>query len=92
MIEGHGCKRGYVHAEAEMTQPLRMLTSTVPIRNASLRMLPVISAEPIPKAKIGECLDMLSGIEMESPVQAGDIIVKNICGCNVDIVASRSLG
>jgi CxxC motif-containing protein len=54
-------------------------------------MLPVISTEPIPKAKIGECLNLLNEVAVESPIRAGDIVVQNICGCNVDIVASRSL-
>ncbi|MDR2482754.1 MAG: DUF1667 domain-containing protein, partial [Treponema sp.] len=51
-----------------------------------------ISAGELPKAKLGECLALLYRLEVEAPLRHGDVIVKDICGTGVDVVAARSLG
>ena len=68
-----------------------MVTTTVKIRNAILPRLPVISEGEVPKGKLKECLNDLYQISVEAPVRCGDIIVKNICGTGVNILAARTM-
>ena len=90
-VTGAACKRGIAYAERECTNPTRLVTSTVPIRGGNLRMVPVKTENAIPKSKIADCLHSLKGIELEAPVTIGDIVVKNVCGTGVDIVATRNV-
>ena len=89
--EGNTCKRGEEFALNEFTDPKRMLTSTIKVNNGVLKRLPVISSKEIPKRKIKECLDILYSVEISAPVKCGDVVVNDILGLGVDIVASRSL-
>jgi len=90
-VAGAACKRGVAYAERECTNPTRIVTSTVPVRGGDLRRVPVKTGNAIPKNKIAACLHSLKGIELEVPVKIGDIVVQNVCGTGVDIVATRNV-
>lgn len=90
-VTGNACPRGARYAEAEVTAPKRMLTTTVRIRGGFLPLLPVVSSDVLPKEKIAECAAYLHNIQIEAPVKAGDVVVTDILGTGVNIVASRSM-
>lgn len=90
-ITGHTCKKGREYAIKEVTDPTRMLTSTVKVKNGVLRRLPVRTSGEIPKKKVFSCMHLINGTEIEAPVEAGQVVVRNIGGTGVDIVASRSI-
>ena len=89
-VSGATCKRGVAYANEECTNPLRVVTSTVPVSGSSLKMFSVKTKSPIPKGLIFDCLKSLIGIEAKAPVRIGDIVVENVCGTGVDIVATRN--
>ena len=91
-VTGNTCPRGAKYAQDEVTAPKRMLTSTVRIAGGFLPMLPVVSKTAMPKGKVLECAEALRKVEAKAPVKAGDVIVANILGTGVDIVASRDMG
>jgi CxxC motif-containing protein len=88
---GFTCERGRAYAKSEVTAPQRVLTTTVKIHDGALRLLPVVSRQPLPKDKIAACVRCLASVEVEAPVKEGDIISGNILGLGVDIVASRDV-
>jgi CxxC motif-containing protein len=90
-ISGNRCKRGSAYAVEECTAPKRMLTTTVRISGGIHPLLPVKTKKAIPKALIRPCMEEIRGVQVSAPVRAGDIIVKNICGTGVDIIATRSI-
>jgi len=90
-VEGNTCKRGEKFAYNEHTDPRRMLTSTVKIEGGELPRLPVISNAEVPKRELKECLELLYGMEVKAPVKCGDVVMSDIRGLGVDIVASRSM-
>ena len=69
-----------------------MLTTTVRIRGGLLPLLPVVSANVLPKGKIADCVAFLRTVTVQAPVKAGDVIVPDILGLGVNIVASRDMG
>jgi CxxC motif-containing protein len=91
-VEGHECKRGEAYAIEEFTNPTRAVTSTVVIHNAYLPRLPVKTNQPIPKGLIFACMEEIAKVEVTAPVKMGDVIIENLLGTDIDVVASRSLG
>lgn len=90
-VSGNSCPRGEQYAINEMTNPLRTVTTTVSIVSNVYDRLPVITSSPVPKAKIMEVCKALKGAEVKAPIKMGDIVVENILGLNVNIVASKSI-
>lgn len=90
-VTGNTCPRGPKYAHDEVTAPKRMLTGTVRIQGGLLPLLPVVSKAMLPKEKILSCAAELRKITVTAPVAEGQIIVKNILGLGVDIVASRDM-
>ena len=56
-----------------------------------LPLLPVVSKTTLPKERILDCAAALRQIAVKAPVTEGQIIVENILGLGVDIIASRSM-
>lgn len=90
-VTGNKCERGVSYAVHEVTNPERVLTSTVVIEGGEHRRLPVKSNNPIPKPKLIEAVRLLDDVKVKSPIKLGDVIVPNILGTGVDIVATRTL-
>lgn len=90
-VKGNTCPRGVKYANDEITAPKRMLTSTVRIEGGLLPLLPVVSASVLPKESILDCAAYLRGVTVKAPVKTGDVVVKDILGLGVDIIASRDM-
>ena len=52
--------------------------------------LPVKSAEPIPKASMMEAMKEIRKKKVESPVFMGDVIIPNVAGTGIDIIAEKN--
>ena len=90
-VTGNTCPRGKQYAINEMTNPMRTLTTTVKIKGGLHEALPVITSCQIPKGKMFDVMKALKGVEVNAPVKVGDVIVKNVCGLEADIIASRTM-
>lgn len=91
IVKGNQCKRGEEYGILEMTNPTRVITSTIKINNAQLCRLPVKTNRAIPKDMNFKCMKLINSLEVDAPVRIGQIIVKDILGTGVDLVASRSM-
>ncbi|MCD8509768.1 MAG: DUF1667 domain-containing protein [Bacillus sp. (in: Bacteria)] len=92
LVTGNACKRGEKYGVEELTAPTRMVTTTVRIEGTHLPRIPVKTSKPIPKEKIFECMRLLNGVTVEAPVVCGDVVVENLFGLDIQVVASRSMG
>ncbi len=90
-VTGNTCPRGVKYANEELTNPTRMVTSTVVIKNARLTRLPVASRSPIPKDKINDVMAQINKVKVKAPIARDDVIIKNVARTGVDIIASRSM-
>ena len=86
-----GCSRGREYAIAEVSSPRRVVTTTVRLKNSKLRRLPVKTSRPFPKEKILALMEFLKSIEVEAPVKAGEAVVSNLLGEDIDLLATRSV-
>lgn len=90
-VTGNTCKRGEQHGINEFLNPMRMLTSTVAVTGGTLPRLPVITTGEVPKGRLRACLDEVYRARVAAPVRCGDVIIENLCGTGVDLVASRTM-
>ncbi|WP_298562900.1 DUF1667 domain-containing protein [uncultured Phascolarctobacterium sp.] len=90
-VTGNTCPRGPKYAHDEVVAPKRMLTSTVRVNGGLLPLVSVVSKNTLPKERILDCAAALRQVIIEAPVSEGQVIVENILGLGVDIVASRSM-
>ena len=90
-VTGNTCPRGEQYARNELTHPMRQLTSTVSIKNALYKRLPVILSGEIPKEKIFDVMEQIHKASIEAPVKIGDIVIADVCGLGVNVIASRSM-
>ncbi len=88
-IVGNTCKRGYDYAVAEVTNPVRTITSTIKLDNG--KMVSVKTDKPIPKNLIFRCMEEINKTTANSPVKIGDIIIENILGTGSNIVATKNI-
>lgn len=91
IVSGNSCPRGEKYAVDELTNPLRTLTTTLKIASVRYERLPVISSSPIPKDRIMDAVKALKNIEVKTPIKLGDVVVKNILGLDIDILASKTI-
>lgn len=90
-VEGNTCKKGAAYGVKEITCPSRTLTSTVKICGGTLCRLPVVTDGEIPKEKLFDAMKELNRVEVKAPVQRGDVILSNLAGTGIALVASRSI-
>lgn len=89
-VRGNSCPRGDAYARAEVTNPTRVVTTTVPVRGSDAeRVVSVKTAGDVPKDRVFDVVRALRGIEATAPVEIGDVILANAAGTGVDVVATK---
>lgn len=88
---GNACKRGFDYVQRELTDPRRMVASTVKVKGAIHPLVPVYTAAPVPKARIFELLQQLRQIELEAPVHMDQVVLENVLGEGINVLASRNM-
>ncbi len=90
-VSGNTCKNGEKYARKELTNPTRIVTTTVRVSGGTLAVVSVKTAADIPKNKIFDCVRQLRDLCVPAPVAMGDIVLKNVAGTGVDIVATKAV-
>lgn len=88
-VIGNTCKRGDDYARKEVTNPTRIVTSSVCVTGGVLPVVSVKTREDIPKGKIPEVMKALKAVTVEAPVNIGDVMLENVAGTGVDIIATK---
>lgn len=90
-VAGNTCKRGEQYAIKEITAPARTVTSTVKVLGGARPVVAVRTKTDIPKGKIFECMQAINAAEISAPVKIGDVVIENVCGTGVDVVAAAEV-
>ena len=90
-VTGNSCPRGAQYAKDEMTNPKRMITSIVRVKNRENMMVSVKTSTSIPKGKIFEVRAEIEKVSVNAPVHIGDIVIKDVLGTGSDIVATKEI-
>lgn len=87
-VSGNQCKRGEAYCRQEVSCPVRTVTSLVAVRGGEHPLCPVKTAQAVPKAKIPEVIAILRSLHAQAPVAMGDVLMHDIAGTGVDLVAT----
>lgn len=90
LVTGNACPRGEAYGKNELQNPVRVLTSTVRLTGARVPRLPVKSSAALPKGRLFEVMRLLDGVTAKAPVSCGTVLLRDVCGTGIDIVATKS--
>jgi CxxC motif-containing protein len=90
-VKGKICKKGKGYLQQEFREPMRILTTTVVVKNSASRRLPVRTAKAFPKKHLFKAMEQISRMSVEPPVRIGDVILPDLAGSGVDLIAADDL-
>ncbi len=90
-LEGYTCQKGEIYARKEVTNPTRIVTSTVLIEGGDKERLPVKTKNDIPKDKIFDVMKDIDAVVAKAPKKIGDVIIENVAGTGVEVIATRNI-
>ena len=90
-VSGNTCKRGITYAHDEITNPVRTICSTVRISGGIHTVIPVKTDKPISEKYKLEVVREINNIVLKSPVKMGDVIISDLFGTGVNMVAERDM-
>lgn len=80
-IKGNSCPRGIKYAKDELTNPQRMVTTTIMCDNGEL--LPVKTDRPVKKEDVFKVMEAVNKSVAHLPIKIKDVIIENVCGANI---------
>lgn len=90
-VEGNACPRGEAYAIKEATNPQRILMTVVLVEGGHLPTVSIKTTGPIPKKLVRRAIRALARLRLKAPIKRGDIVVRNLLGLGVDVVATRTV-
>jgi CxxC motif-containing protein len=91
-VENNRCDKGPEFAKKELTNPERMLTSTMRVYLGELPLVSVRSDQPVKKNELRALIKQLDNMVVPAPVFSGQIIVSALGENKVNIIATRTIG
>jgi CxxC motif-containing protein len=85
-VEGNSCNRGESFAINEAADPRRILTTTM--RTTSGGLVPVKTNIPLKRGMLFDIMKAVNAATVKEPVDIGDVLIKDVLGSGVDIVAT----
>ena len=85
---GQKCKRGESYAAAELTRPMRSLTTSVKTIFSDSPVVSVRTDGEVEKTKLSELAAALGKVVVTNRLKIGDIVVNNICGTGVNVICT----
>lgn len=91
MVDGNTCARGKKYVQEELTDPRRMVATTVKVQGGLHPLVPVYTTAPFPKPRIFDLLAAIRQVEITAPVALKQVVLHDVLGTGIDIVASREM-
>ncbi len=89
-VQGNACKRGEAYARQECISPLRMVTAVARVSGSAVPVS-LKTRSPIPKDKIAQCMSEIRQLKLRLPIEMGDVLLEDVAGTGIPLVATRSL-
>ncbi len=90
-VTGNTCPHGAEYAKKEVTNPTRVVTSSVRVNGADIARVSVKTACDIPKNKIFDCMKEISAVEINAPVAIGDVVIEDCAGTGISVIATKNV-
>ena len=73
-IAGNACPAGEKYAIQELSSPMRVVTTTVAVKDDRTILVPVRTSAPVPKERVSDVLKRCRRIKAELPVKTGQVL------------------
>lgn len=90
-VTGNSCEKGAAYGKKELTNPTRVVTSTVRVEGGEKRRVSVKTNRDISKGKMLEAVALLDTVCLTAPVHIGDVVLEDILGTGADFVATGTV-
>lgn len=90
-VTGNSCPRGAEYGHNEITDPRRVITSTVKIEGATYRRCPVRTDKAVKKALMTDIMKELNDVTSKSPVKRGQVLVENVLGTGANVIVTKDM-
>ncbi|MDO4627623.1 MAG: DUF1667 domain-containing protein [Planctomycetia bacterium] len=90
-VTGNSCKRGETYGKNEVTNPTRVITSTVRVEGGKISRLPVKTASAIPKEKIEAVMEEIHKLRVSAPIVMNEILIPNLLETGIPLIATRTV-
>ena len=90
-VKGNTCPRGDAYGRKEVTDPTRIVTSTVRVKGGVLPAVSCKTRSDVPKGKIFDVVRALKGVEVPAPVSIGQVLLEDAAGTGVAVVATKNV-
>ena len=91
-VTGNTCPRGEAYGRKEVTDPTRIVTTTVRVRGGVLPAVSCKTRTDVPKGKIFDVARALKDVTVRAPVCIGQVLAENVAGTGVDVIATKNVG
>ena len=83
-ISGYTCPRGKTYAEKEVTNPTRVVTSTIKVVGGRKDRVACKTQYDLPK----DMMEAINAAQAQAPVVIGEVLIADVAGTGVDVVAT----
>jgi len=90
-IIGDKCLKGEDYVKNEITNPLRVFTGSVLVENGNFPLVSVKTTAPIPKKYLKKIGEITRRIEVEAPIEIGQMVAKNLLSEDINLIATRKV-
>ena len=90
-VSGNTCALGDRYAKKEVTNPTRVVTSSVGIDGADIARVSVKTESDIPKDKIFAVMEDICKARVNAPVAIGDVVIENVAGTGVKVIVTKNV-
>lgn len=90
-VSGNSCKNGEKYARKEVTAPTRIVTGTVRVLSGDEHMVSCKTECDVPKDSVLAVAASLRGVTVKAPVKIGDILLPDVAGTGVNMIATKNV-
>ncbi len=90
-LEGGMCGKGPEYVKNEILNPKRTLTTSVKVTGGAMSLVSVRTTGSIPKESLMDAMKLISEMEVEAPVELGQVIRENFIEPDINLIATKSV-
>lgn len=90
-VQGNQCDKGVPFAVEEILHPKRNLATSVPVGGTEAKMVSVRLSGRVPREMIFPVLAEIAKLRPEVPVRRGQVLITDVLGTGVDVIATRTV-
>lgn len=91
LVEGNLCKRGEQYGKTEYVKPYRTIIYKVKVRDGDFKTVPVKTDREVMREDIYKVMKELKQIELDAPLNIGEVVLENIANTPVNVVSTRRI-